>query len=152
MFYQCLNLQTELVSQLYKPTNQTQTSSPNPIKSSLSFLSCMYCQHLFNSITTCKLLDYPLAVFSSPTIILMLINCFRPRLEISISFTRCTSFNISSKNVVKYYSQVANPFFLLNFVKVILKETGSQGVIASIVSWVTSSSNAPPVLWDIKVR
>ena len=36
--------------------------------------------------------------------------------------------------------------------KVLLKETGSQGVLASIVSWVTSSSNAPPVLWDIKVR
>ena len=37
-------------------------------------------------------------------------------------------------------------------VKVLLKETGSQGVLASIVSWVTSSSNAPPVLWEIKVR
>jgi len=37
-------------------------------------------------------------------------------------------------------------------IKELLKETGSQGVLASIVSWVTSSSNAPPVLWDIKVR
>ena len=45
-------------------------------------------------------------------------------------------------------------FFLIMYacVKVLLKETGSQGVLASIVSWVTSSSNASPVLWDIKVR
>ena len=45
-------------------------------------------------------------------------------------------------------------FFLIMYacVKVLFKETGSQGVLASIVSWVTSSSNAPPVLWDIKVR
>ena len=42
-------------------------------------------------------------------------------------------------------------FFFTFFVKVLLKETGSQGVIASIVSWVTSSTNAPPVLWEIKV-
>ncbi|KAJ7394035.1 Ectopic P granules protein 5 [Desmophyllum pertusum] len=39
---------------------------------------------------------------------------------------------------------------LMDAYKVLLKETGSQGVLASLVSWVTSSSNAPPVLWDIK--
>lgn len=43
-------------------------------------------------------------------------------------------------------------FFFLHFFKVLLRETGSQGVIASLFSWVTSSSTAPPVLWEIKVE
>lgn len=39
---------------------------------------------------------------------------------------------------------------LMDGYNVLLRETGSQGVIASLLSWVTASSNAPPVLWDIK--
>nr|XP_058943375.1 ectopic P granules protein 5 homolog [Pocillopora verrucosa] len=39
---------------------------------------------------------------------------------------------------------------LMDAYKVLLRETGSQGVIASLFSWVTSSSTAPPVLWEIK--
>ena len=35
--------------------------------------------------------------------------------------------------------------------KMLLKETGSQGVIASLLSLVTSNTNSAPVFWDIKV-
>ena len=37
------------------------------------------------------------------------------------------------------------------FFKILLKETGSQGVIASLLSLVTSNTNSAPVFWDIKV-
>ncbi|CAH3172967.1 unnamed protein product, partial [Porites evermanni] len=39
---------------------------------------------------------------------------------------------------------------LMDSYQLLLKDTGSHGVIASLLSWVTSSNNAPPVLWEIK--
>lgn len=41
---------------------------------------------------------------------------------------------------------------LIDAYKTVLKETGNQGLFASILSLVSLSSAGPPLLWDIKVR
>ena len=65
---------------------------------------------------------------------------------------KCRLFSQASRNTEHSANKVESDYVLLIFLQLLLKDTGSHGVIASLLSWVTSSNNAPPVLWEIKVR
>ena len=64
---------------------------------------------------------------------------------------KCRLFSQASRNTEHSANKVESDNILLIFLQLLLKDTGSHGVIASLLSWVTSSNNAPPVLWEIKV-